>query len=220
MKSLKNYGQKKLSEIDLNQATKKQFEELIISLKSELQKIEAVNALILFGSFARGDYSFRHSDLDLMLFLDKTEKDGKLEEELRKKILQLSLEKKINVHTLFQYKKIEEEDRSLMLTIGREGLVILARKSLVISNNLLGLKECYLIKFDTSGINPVSKNKLQRFLYGYKVKGKKYLGAVDGEKIIPAGKGAILVSGELVQKILLFSQQIGIKAVQKGRFYR
>ncbi|MBI4981042.1 nucleotidyltransferase domain-containing protein [Candidatus Woesearchaeota archaeon] len=220
MKSPENYGQKKLDRIDPYQTLTTQFEELIFSLKNELSKIKAVNALVLFGSFARGDYSFRHSDMDVMIFLDKIEKDGKLEEELRKKVIQLNLGKKISVHTVFQYRKIEEEDKSLMLTIGREGRIIFARKSLVISNNLMGLKEYHLIRFDAANINPVNKNKLQRFLYGYKIKGNRYSGIIDDEKVISAGKGAILIPHELVQKVLLFSQQIGIKAVQKGKFYR
>ncbi len=79
-------------------------------------------------SFARGDYSLRHSDVDMMVFLDKIEEDQKLEEKVQKKIIQLSLGKGSTVHTLFQYKKIEEEDKSLMLTISRGGQIVFAKK--------------------------------------------------------------------------------------------
>ena len=220
MKYNKNYGEKKLSKIDVDESTKTQFEKLIESLKKELSKINSVNALILFGSFARGDYSLRHSDVDLMLFLDKNEKDEKLEEDIRKRIIRQNLEMGFNIHTLFQYKKLEEEDQSLMLTIGKEGQVLFARKSLVISNNLLGLKEYILMRFEVAKIEQVAKNKLQRFLYGYKIKEKKYLGIIDEEKVFSAGRGAILVPQEMVQKMLILSQSIGVKAVQKGKFYR
>lgn len=219
MKSLKNYGEKKLDKIDVKAVTQNLFMELLASLKKELFKIKVINAVVLFGSFARGDYSLRHSDVDLMLFLDKTEKDESLEEELRKKILSLSLSKNLNVHVLFQYQKIEGEEKSLMLTIGKEGQVLFSRCSLIISHNLLGLKEYFLIKFDTAKIKPVIKNKLQRFLYGYTIKGKHYVGVVGDEKVMSAGKGAIIVSQELLPKILLFAQKLGIKALQKGKFY-
>jgi predicted nucleotidyltransferase len=212
MKSVKSYGFKKLEKINVSEALEMNAEELINALKKEFGKAKNINALILFGSFARGDYSLRHSDLDLMFFLDKDIKDEKLEEEIRKKVIQLNLDKKVNVHLLFQYKKIEEEDKSLMLTIAREGQVIFANK--------LGLKEYYLIKFETAKIKPVHKNQLQRFLYGYKINGKKYLGIVDNDKVFSAGKGAILVAQELLQKILIFAQRIEVKAIQKGKFYR
>jgi len=216
----KTYGEKKISKISLKETIKQQFETLIASLKRELRKIKEINAVVLFGSFARGDYSIRHSDIDIMIFIDRAEKDKKLEEKIRKKIINIGLGKELSIHSLFQYKKIEEEDKSLMLTIAKEGKVIFTKKTLVISGNLLGLKEYSLVKFDTSKVKPVIKNKLQRFLHGYTIKGKKYKGIVDEEKILTAGKGAIIVPQKMLKKVLLFAQGIGVKAVQKGKFYR
>ena len=216
----KNYAEKKLSKIEVETVVKEQFEELISSLQKNLAKFKEINAVVLFGSFAREDYSIRHSDLDVMVFLDEAEENKALEEKIRERIINLNLGKEISVHTVFQYKKIGEEDKSLMLTIAKEGRVVFARSSLVISKNLLGLGEYFLLKFETAGVNPVVKNKLQRFLHGYKVGGKKYQGIVDEEKVFSAGKGAIIVPGEMLKKILLFVQGIGVKAIQKGKFYK
>ncbi len=204
----------------MEETIKGQFESLIVSLKKELSKIKEINAVVLFGSFARGDYSIRHSDVDIMIFLDKEKKDTNLEERIRKKVVGLCIDKELSAHTLFQYKILEEEDKSLMRTIAKEGKVILSRKTLVISDEVLGLKEYFLVKFDSAGVKPIIKNKLQRFLYGYTMKGKKYKGIVDGEKVISAGKGAVIVHQDLIKRILLFVNGIGIKAVQKGKFYR
>lgn len=217
MKSNKTYAQKKLSKIKVKQALKQQYKETITKLK-ELKKIKEVNAIVLFGSFARKDFSSKHSDLDIMVFLDKENKDKKLEEKIRKKIIVLN--KGIAVHTIFQYKKIDEEDKSLMLTIAKEGKVIFSKKSIIISNNILGLKPHYLIKFDTTNTKPVIKNKLQRFLHGYTIKGKKYKGLIDEEKVFSAGKAAIIIPQELLKKILIYANNIGIKAIQKGKFYK
>ena len=214
------YGEKKIRKMDINAKLEEQFNSLMNSLKKELIKIEEISAVVLFGSYARGDYSLRHSDIDIMIFIDKDKKDLKLEEKIRKIIIKLSLDKDLSVHTLFQYKKIEEEDRSIMLTIANEGKVLFAKKTLVISDNILGLKGYLLIKFDTAGVKPVIKNKLQRFLYGYTIKGKRYKGIVNGETILNAGKGAIIVPEETFKKILHFSQSIGVKAVQKAKFYK
>ncbi len=220
MKSHKTYGDKKLQKIDVNAAFHQKHEEFIELVKNELPKIKEINAVVLFGSFARKDYSVRHSDIDLMIFLDKVEEDKTVEENIRKKIIQLCMGKGISAHTVFQYRKVQEEDKSLMLTIANEGKALFAKKSLVISGNILGLKTYYMIKFDTARLNPVVKNKLQRFLHGYIIKGKRYRGIVDEENVLSAGKGAIIVPEELLKKILLFAQGIGIKALQKGKFYR
>lgn len=220
MKFNKTYAEKKIDKIDVKETIEKQFMVLIGSLKKELSLFNDINSVVLFGSFARGDYSVRHSDLDIMVFLEAEEKKLQLEEKIRKKIINLNLGKELNIHTIFQYKKIEEEDKSLMLTIAKEGKVLFSKKTIVISGDILGLKEYYLIKFDTTKIKPVIKNKLQRFLHGYVIKGKRYHGLVDGGKVLSAGKGAILVPAELLKKILLFAQEIGVKAVQKGKFYR
>ncbi len=64
------------------------------------------------------------------------------------------------------------------------------------------------------------KNKLQRFLYGHIIKGKRYRGIVDDEKVLSAGKGAIIVPQEMLKKVLLFAQKIGIEAFQKAKFYK
>jgi predicted nucleotidyltransferase len=220
MKLTKTYGEKKISKIDIKDSIKRQFEDITNALKKELPKINEINALVLFGSFARGDYSIKHSDADIMVFVDNTEKERKLEEKIRKKIINLSLGKELSIHTIFQYRKLDEEDKSLMLTIANEGQVLFAKKTLIISNNILGLKSHFLIKFDTTNVKPVTKNKLQRFLHGYLIKGKRYKGIVDGEKVLNAGKGAIIVSQEILKKVLLFSQSIGVTAIQKAKFYK
>lgn len=214
------YGEKKLRKIDIESRFQEQFNSLINMLKKELPKIEGINAVVLFGSFARGDFSLRHSDVDIMVFIDKIDKDKDLEEKIRKKVIDVSLGRGISVHTIFQYKKLEEEDKSLMMTIANEGRALFSRKTLVISNNLLGLKSYFLVKFDTAKVKPVIKNKLQRFLYGYTINGKKYKGVVDGENIINAGKGAIIVPEDMLKKVLYYSQSVGIKAVQKAKFFK
>ena len=73
------YGEKKIRKMDINAKLEEQFNSLMNSLKKELIKIEEISAVVLFGSYARGDYSLRHSDIDIMIFIDKDKKDLKLE---------------------------------------------------------------------------------------------------------------------------------------------
>ncbi len=220
MKSTKTYGERKIDKINIEETIKRQFEEFATILKKELILLQEVNALVLFGSFARGDFSVRHSDIDLMFFLDNIKKSPTLEERIRKKVIELTLRTTLNIHTIFQYRDVKDEDQSLMRTISKEGKVLFSRKTLIISDALMGLKEYSLLKFDSKGVPAVDKNKLQRFLHGYTMKGKKYKGIVDGERVIGAGKGAVLVHQDIVENVILFAQEIGIKTVMKGKWYR
>lgn len=220
MKSTKTYAEKKLHKINVQERVIQYHKLFLDLLKKELPKIKEINAVVLFGSFARGDYSLRHSDIDLMIFVDKVEKDAVLEEQTQKKIISLSVNRQLSPHVIFQYKKIEEEDKSLLVTVAREGKVLFARKTIVFTYDQVGLASYSLIHFDTTGCKAVSKNKLQRFLYGYVVKGKHYLGLIDEQKILSAGKGAIMVPEEKYQKVLHFAHEIGVKTIIKGRFYK
>ena len=220
MKHKPTYGQKKLDKLEVHESTISTVDELLASLKEELAKIKKINAVVLFGSFSRGDYSLRHSDIDIMIFLDETKKSADLEEKIRTIVIKRNIGVGISVHTLFQYRKVEEEDKSLMRTIAKEGKVLFARKTLVLSQNLLGIKPYVLLRFDTTSKQSIVKNKLQRFLYGYKAGGKQYKGIVDSETVIAAGQGAILVPEEMREKIMLFAKQIGVTVLQKAKLYR
>ncbi len=214
------YARKKLAKVDIQQRIIGSIDRFLKDLPPLFRKKEEVLAIILFGSFARGEYSPQHSDIDLMILLDRIEEDKALEEAIRKKVATLSTPQQIPIHLLFQYRNVKEEDKSLLLTIAREGKVIFSRKTVVISQNLLGIRPYLLLRFNTTNLPSIKKNKLQRFLYGYKGKEKRYQGLVDGEQVFSAGQGAILVPEEISKKILILAKEIGVPVQQKGRFYR
>ncbi len=209
-----------MSKINVQENIVQQHEEFIGLIRKGLEPIPEINAVVLFGSYARGDYSLRHSDVDLMVFLDKEQKDLMLEEKIRRKVIEAGFGKELSPHVVFQYKTVEEDDKSLLVTIAREGKVLFARRTIIISQNQAGLTAYILVRFDTTGCAPVVKNRLQRFLYGYLVKGKRYRGIVDEQKVLSAGKSAIMVPEELYKKVLHLAQRIGVKAISKWRFYK
>ena len=215
-----NYAKKKLKNLDVHKKVHHEFEQLVETLKKLLYPLNKINPAILFGSFARGDYSIRHSDIDIMIFIDEKKENETLEKSIKKMIIDSTLGNELHAHVIFQYKCITEEDKSLMLTLAKEGKVIFTKKMIVLSDEVLGLKPYFLIKFETEKLKPVVKNQLQRFLHGYTVKGKKYQGLVDNEQVMQAGKGAVIIPESMLQKLLFFAKKIGVSAVQKGKFYR
>ena len=216
----KTYAEKKISKINVQETIIRQQEDFLAAVKKELAAVPEINAVVLFGSLARGDYSLRHSDIDLMIFIDQEKKNPRLEERIRKKIILASMGKELSSQAVFQYKTVEEEDKSLLVTIAREGKVLFARRTIIISQNQAGLTSYTLIRFETAGCAPVVKNKLQRFLHGYTVKGKHYKGIIDEQRVFSAGKSAIMVPEELHTKVLHLAQDIGVKVISKGRFYK
>ncbi|MBI5389230.1 nucleotidyltransferase domain-containing protein [Candidatus Woesearchaeota archaeon] len=216
----KTYAEKKLENISKQDTFISRSQKMLDALRAQLKSIDAISAVVIFGSYARGDFSEKHSDIDLLVFLDKQDPDASLEESIKRAVLEKSTVYGLPIHLLFQYRRITEEDRGLVQTIADEGKPLFAKETLIIGKNILGLKSHNVVRFDYSSANQVAKNKLQRLLYGYRTKGKQYKGLVDEENVITAGRGAIIIPEELREKVLHLAQTMGIKAKVAGKYYR
>lgn len=217
---MNDYALKKLRNISAEESFTKEADEIISKIKKRLYEIKDVQAAVLFGSFARGDFSRRHSDIDIMVFIDKNEKAKKIEEKILRSVNEICLNKSVAAHIIFQYKKVEEEDKSLLLTMAEQGKPLFAKELIVIGKDIVGLKTYNLVKFDTAGLDGITKNKLQRFLHGYTMNKKRYKGLIDEDAVLSAGKAAIIARKDLCDSILLFANKIGVKAQLKGKLFR
>lgn len=224
MKQLK----KRLKEIEPAQKRKEKFNQALEETAGYLKKNKKVLAIILFGSMARGEVSPRHSDIDLFVFIDLAKSDAELEKKLLAKAIEVGNKYKVIIHLTFQYRKVEEEDKSLIKKLVQEGRVLYSKKMLIISDELLGFKPFELIIFDTKGTTQLQRTKFSRFLHGaklwYKKDGKKvvkkYEGIIDNKEIFGAGKGALLIAAKEVEKFQELAEEIGVKVRSKGLFYR
>ena len=135
---------------------------------------------------------------------------------------------KVTIHLTYQYSKITDEDSSLIKKIAADGKVLYNRNSLIISKDILGLRVFELIRFDTANVKQLNKTKFSRLLHGYKswhYKGGKkimaeYKGIIDNNEIFEAGKGALLVAQSNAEKLVLLAEELGIKVISLGNFYR
>lgn len=219
---------KKLEEIEPLEKRKEKFTLALEEVINCLKKDKKVQAVILFGSMARGEISPRHSDIDMFVFIDALKSDQKLEEKLHSKAIKIGNNYKITIHLTFQYQELRKEDQSLIKKLAQEGKVLYNRNLLIISDKLLGLKPFELILFDTQKAIQLQRTKFSRFLHGatlwYKKEGKKiikkYEGIIDNETIFGAGKSALLISSERVEKFQELAEELGIKIKSKGVFYR
>jgi len=184
-------------------------------LKLKFSEFEKINAVFVYGSVAREDYSERHSDLDLLIFLDKRNKN--LEGGISKLLMGVGIKYNVRVHIEYLSKDIKEEDKSLIKKILEEGKLLYSDGLLIISNKKIGLNPYYLCVYKIKDRN--KQVKLSQILHGRKswyYKGKEkivkeYKGIIDNEKIIEAGRGALLISLDKKKDINLLFENLDIK---------
>ncbi len=161
-------------------------QESVIEIKNKLKKFKEIFAVILFGSVARGDYSIRHSDIDILIIL----KDPKSENKIRKVLEKINIKFRVRIHPEFQTEKIEKEDETLLCKMFEEGKILFNKGFFFMNINKLGLNAFRLYDFDTKKTPKVKRVMLSRALHG---RTKKAKGIIDNISIIESGKGGLLV---------------------------
>jgi predicted nucleotidyltransferase len=161
----------------------------------ELAEIKSLQAVILYGSFARGDVSPK-SDIDLLLVFD-TKEEARKQEARVAEILTRARVKRIIVPTCVG---IEEFHRSpdLAFNVMRDGKVLYKRIGVEAwpPAKALGGKPMITYEFDLAGLSHQKKVKLNRALYGTQVGKYSYKGLVEQRGGHKLGKGAVMVPAD------------------------
>jgi predicted nucleotidyltransferase len=161
----------------------------------ELAEIKSLQAVILYGSFARGDVSPK-SDIDLLLVFD-TKEEARKQEARVAEILTRARVKRIIVPTCVG---IEEFRRSpdLAFNVMRDGKVLYKRIGVEAwpPAKALGGKPMITYEFDLAGLSHQKKVKLNRALYGTQVGKYSYKGLVEQRGGHKLGKGAVMVPAD------------------------
>jgi len=181
---------------------KADFESAIDDIKIAFSDFKEVLIVILYGSVARGDFSRRHSDLDLLVVINKKNVDDKLKRKIDDKISKICSKYAVRVHLEFQSIVIRDEDRTLTEKMIEEGKVIYSSGVWFFNNKSIGLKQYILYSFSTK--NSDKRTLFSKALHGKKswyYKGnkrivKEYPGIIDNETIILTGRGGLLVNKE------------------------
>ena len=162
---------------------KRDINKLVQSLKS----IEGVEAAIVYGSIARGDYGPK-SDIDLLLIVDTTDTAGIAQDILAG--LQLNRTVQPLIRTQVQ---LEESDAGLMKNIFMEGKVLFARKPLSMPvAAILELRPWVLYTFELIDLPQKEKARFNRQLYSSSIQGRigGALGDAGGKKL---ARGCVMV---------------------------
>lgn len=195
---------------------KSNFEAAIEEIKICFLDFKEVLIVVLYGSVARGDFSRRHSDLDLLVVISKKKIDEALKKKIDAKISSICFKHSVRAHLELQSAEIREEDRTLLEKIIEEGKVIYSSGAWFFNNRAIGLKQYVLYSFSTK--NSKKGTLFSKTLHGKKAwyySGKKrivkvYAGIADKENIILIGRGGLLVNKEKQSDIENAFKRFGI----------
>ena len=163
--------------------------QVLKKIASALSEIKEIEVIILYGSFARGEFSLR-SDVDLFIITSRDIKDV-VEEKV------IALEGRIHKSiqpTVRTEKQLKTTDSGLLQSIFQEGKILFLREYFDFAVSfLLQQKPFVIYKFDISNLKQSKKTGFNRALYGYKDKKYIYEGLihkVGGEKL---SSGCIII---------------------------
>ena len=143
-------------------------EELIKKSIEKLKDMDKLDAIVLFGSYARGEED-KSSDIDLLIVLDSNQPKKYLKEVIRR-IGEVDKEGKISPRLT----NLRDYDPSFFQNVLREGRLLFG--ALVVDNKRLALKPYRLVNYDLSKLSNSKKVRISRRVYGYTSKkgDKKY----------------------------------------------
>ena len=155
---------------------------------ARLSTIHDLKAIVLYGSFARGDYGPR-SDIDLMLITTKKETI----EELQDAIISLELGRSIQP-VIRTEKELAETDTGLLQNLILEGKLLFLREPFDIEvSSLLQLKPFLIYTFDLGNLDQKTKAKFNRAFYPRVRENYNYPGFLAEQKGEKLASGCIMV---------------------------
>lgn len=171
-------------------------------LASELSKlvdatssVRGVVGVILFGSYARGDFD-KYSDYDLLVIFEDEGSMWKGWDELFMKVGALRLLVHVIPKTLDEFWKSEPTFLAEVLSHGK---VLFAKYPLEIPAALAGARRMAVIAYSMEGLDRKAKARLVYRLYGRKSSGVK--GLVDEVGGVKLSEGCVLVPEEAARRV-------------------
>jgi predicted nucleotidyltransferase len=167
---------------------------LIDRFVDRLRRVPEVQAVVLFGSFARRDVD-RRSDVDLLVVVDRPD-PGALRPLLARIVSEMKPHREINP-TLTN---LRDAEPSFLRAVFREGVVLHGK--LLLTPDGLAVQPRVLLAYDLTPLEPAAKVRISRMIHGFssikKVRGRKRTYRYPGLRERP---GATLVS----RSVLLLS---------------
>ena len=177
------------------------FQSTIPEIIGAVSSFKDILSVILYGSVSRGDYSERHSDMDLFVVINRKKVNDRLKEAIEKRISSIGIKNGVKIHIEFQSLAIVEQDYTLLQKIIEEGRVIYSSGLWVVQSGKLGLSMYKLCEYSTEGADQKTRTKLTQILHGRNLPGGRIEGIVDNKTVISIGRGALIIRADRTKEI-------------------
>lgn len=178
---------------------------------NSLKDIENLQAVILFGSYAKGKETAA-SDIDLMIVID-TEKPKELLPLVIKKLSTIDKEGKISPRVT----NLSDIDNEFLLDILRHGKILFGK--VILNERKMMLKPYRLIYYDISDLPPSKKVLISKRIHGSQsiIKNKKYsykgIKGIYGFEVF--GRSLVLVPEKSFEDFKIFLDSNNVKYKEK-----
>jgi len=179
--------------------------DLVLNLKrvvEAISKFDGVVAVLLFGSYARGDYD-EYSDYDLLvIFEDKTSMWDSWKE-----LFRAVGNFRMNIHVIPEtLEELKRANPSFQEELVKFGKVLYAKLPMEVYLKPLKLRPYTIIFYDMAGLNIKDKMRISYLLY--KKSGAGLLAETGGVKL---NDGCILAPSNTAEKLLKALNNLGAK---------
>lgn len=136
--------------------------DLIDRFVQKLRALPRLEAVVLFGSIARGD-AHRDSDIDLLVVLDMDDPES-----LGRRMAAWITEMRPHREIRPVLTNLKDLDPSFLQNVLREGIVV--HGSLVLTQRGLALQPRVILAYDMSRAPAAEKARISRFVHGYETR--------------------------------------------------
>ncbi|MBN2423136.1 nucleotidyltransferase domain-containing protein [Candidatus Woesearchaeota archaeon] len=200
---------------------------VINNIKKKYKNDERILKILIYGSVARGDFSERHSDLDLFIVLNNEEPNKKITKKLIFELEKIAIKYSVKIHAEFQGKSTTTEDHTLLQKLLIEGKIIVDNyNKLIFNTNAFGLKPYYV--FEYNAYKSKKRTLFSKLLHGKKVNylknGKKliinYKGIADNKNIIILGRNVLMIIAGFEAEIRRIFKNFDVEYNFKGIVFK
>jgi predicted nucleotidyltransferase len=175
-------------------------EEALRALTTALTRVDGVVGLMLFGSFARGEYG-RRSDVDLLVLIDDDEaaESSETGQRILRAVSQHESDWRLPMHLaplLASARHPEQLGSDLLHDLWRDGVIIYGEAAALAALRPDALAPWMLYRFSVAGAKPGQRVGLSRRLHGT----RQRPGIVQPPGIVLA-RGAVLVPATQQQRV-------------------
>jgi predicted nucleotidyltransferase len=172
----------------------------------ELKDLHGVDALVLFGSYARGDYG-RKSDVDLLVVVQPAELNPILRTKVVKAALDAETAHRLPMHlSAVVASGAQDLGLDLLHSVWSDGLILFGRAAVLASLQPEGLAPWVVFRFSARGLPASRQVQLSRLLRG---RTRQQHGLVQPPGLL-LGRGAALVPADQSARLRAAFDELGI----------